>query len=236
MTVLDLEPVDSPAPESSIGRRRSIELAVVLGFLVPRLALSFFSTPSANTPFTLSAIGGVLTDLGLVGLVWYLVWAGGERVADVGLQRPRLREVGLGLLLAYPIWELTMFLQRTFQHVGLSSPPAHSLIAAPAGASAAVLGVALVSVIAVTEEFVFRGYLLTRLRQVGAPTWVAATTSVIVFTLGHGYEGMAAFLAIGCFAVILTGLVLWRRSLTTAIVVHLVFDLISIVILPAILR
>jgi membrane protease YdiL (CAAX protease family) len=49
--------------------------------------------------------------------------------------------------------------------------------------------------VAVAEETIFRGYLILRFRAVTGRTSAAVLLSSIVFSLGHGYEGMAGVIS-----------------------------------------
>jgi uncharacterized protein (DUF4213/DUF364 family) len=53
------------------------------------------------------------------------------------------------------------------------------------------LAVALVVVVAVTEETIFCGYLIRRFVAVTGSPRIAVVASAVVFSLGHGYEGTA---------------------------------------------
>jgi CAAX protease family protein len=219
-------------PASVADRRRTaIELGVVLLFLVPRLAMSFVSTPD-DGPFFARAAFAIAGDVGLFALFWLLVRYSGERLADIGMVRLRWREVAIGAAAAAPTWFVVDRLQRALHRAGLASPPPHSLLVAEHTIAGFVTGIVLAFVIAATEEMVFRGYLMTRFAQVTGRWWFAGIASAAIFTLGHGYEGAAAFVAIGVFAVFVTALALWRRSLTAAIVLHFVFDALAIVVVP----
>ena len=59
-----------------------------------------------------------------------------------------------------------------------------------------LLAFILVTVVAVAEETIFRGYLILRFRAVTGRTSAAVLLSSIVFSLGHGYEGMAGVISV----------------------------------------
>lgn len=56
---------------------------------------------------------------------------------------------------------------------------------------AMMLGAMMLSV-AWVEELFFRGYLLLRIRQFGASPFVAVVASALLFSVGHGYQGIPA--------------------------------------------
>ena len=230
---------ERPPAEQPAQPRRPGHLAEVVAFtafLAPRLAGSFLPGTTANAAgsFGLSSVFGVADDLGLVALVWFLLASRSESFSSVGLRRPSVKEVGLGIVLAGPIWYAARLTENMAVDLGASGPKTGAILHADGGAFAVVIGVLLVLTVGITEEFVFRGYLIRRLEQAGAAPWMAGLGSGFLFVLGHGYEGPAALAAIVVFTIAMTRLVRLRRSLTAAIAAHVVFDLLAIVVLPLI--
>jgi uncharacterized protein len=93
----------------------------------------------------------------------------------------------------------------------------------------------LVTVAAVAEETVFRGYLILRFEAVTGRTGAAALLSSIVFSLGHGYEGMAGVVSVFSLGMVLALVYLWRKSLVAPVVIHFLTDFATI-ILPTLLE
>ena len=89
---------------------------------------------------------------------------------------------------------------------------------------------------AVGEEFVYRGYLLTRCADIGNRSpraqWTAVLVTSILFGLGHYYKGPAGMLDSGVSGLILGGAyLLTNRNLWTAILAHGFIDTAGIVVL-----
>jgi membrane protease YdiL (CAAX protease family) len=61
---------------------------------------------------------------------------------------------------------------------------------------------------------------------------VAVVLSAVIFSLGHGYEGLAGVVTVGVMGLVFALIYLWRRSLVTPIVMHFLQDFISVVLLP----
>lgn len=116
---------------------------------------------------------------------------------------------------------------------GLSGPPATvpDLVPSPDPADL-LLAVILVAVVAVSEEIIFRGYLLLRLSHLTRGLGGAALLSAAIFSIGHGYEGVAGVLTVGVTGFALALIYLWRRSLVAPIVIHFLLDFMAIVALP----
>ena len=63
------------------------------------------------------------------------------------------------------------------------------------------LAVILVTVVAVAEETIFRGYLLLRLLPLLRSTAASVLLSSAIFAVGHGYEGSAGLVTIGLMGI-----------------------------------
>ena len=77
-----------------------------------------------------------------------------------------------------------------------------------------------------TEELIYRGYLLWYLEPL-LGTWWAAVVAVAAFTLGHAYQGLATVPGIAFASVSFVGLYLLTGSLLVPVVVHAVVDIIQ---------
>jgi membrane protease YdiL (CAAX protease family) len=84
----------------------------------------------------------------------------------------------------------------------------------------------------VSEETIFRGYLILRFEAVTASPLGAAVLSSLVFSVGHGYEGSAGLITIGTMGFAFALIYLWRQSLVAPIVMHFLQDFIGLVIVP----
>jgi len=78
----------------------------------------------------------------------------------------------------------------------------------------------------IVEEILWRGLLIWYLNQF-FPFWIAATGSILLFTLAHSYQGLANIPKIAAVATLLT-LVYWLTgAIWLAIILHIVFDLLQ---------
>lgn len=90
----------------------------------------------------------------------------------------------------------------------------------------------LVIVVAVTEEIIFRGYLITRFRNLTNRPGVGLVLAAVVFALGHGYEGSSGMITVGVMGLVFGLLYLWRGTLVAAMTLHFLQDFTGIVIAP----
>lgn len=76
----------------------------------------------------------------------------------------------------------------------------------------------------ITEEIIFRGFLIAVLSLV-LPLPVAAVLAIIIFGLGHIYQGVAGILRTSLLGGVLTLVYLMGGSLWPAIILHIIIDL-----------
>jgi membrane protease YdiL (CAAX protease family) len=146
-------------------------------------------------------------------------------------------EVIWGILLFFPVYFIAAFLQPVLQQFGLSSPhtPTPSFLEAT-GMAEIIIASILVVVVAISEETLFRGYLLLRFTQITKNRGTALIISSVIFALGHGYEGSAGVVTVGVIGFLLAIVYIWRRSLVAPMVIHFMQDFIGIVLVPLLLK
>ena len=218
----------------SRGTGPRLELSVFLFLIVPSMVLSFFAVKQGSLSFVLVAIATIFRDLALVSLILFFLWRNGEPVGNLGWTFRNIRnEIVLGLGLYVPLFFATGLFENALRAAGFSFPstPLPSFIMA-GGSAQSFLAVVLVGVVALTEETIFRGYLILRLRTITGSPAAAALLSAAIFSLGHGYEGSAGVLTVGVMGLVFAFVYLWRRSLVAPIVMHFLQDFIGIVLLP----
>ena len=185
----------------------------------------------AGLGFLPSAVFSIISDLGLVALVFYFIWRNAEPLNHLGWTTGRLpMEALLGLLFFVPVMFTANYLESALHHAGLSMPTRRPAFLMASGNSGIALAVALVIVVAVVEETIFRGYLLLRLKPLLRWPWVAVLLSSAVFAVGHGYEGLAGVISVFGLGVVLAAIYLWRRSLVAPMVIHFCIDFSAIVL------
>jgi membrane protease YdiL (CAAX protease family) len=211
-----------------------IEVAVFLFFIVPSMSTSFLigntSRSNSGSGFLSVAILSILYDLGMVSLVFYFVWRNRETLHRIGWTLQNLpREVGWGLVLFFPIFYSVNRLESVLHSAGLSAPSKLPSFLVATGHFRLALAVILVIVVAIVEETVFRGYLILRLKTATRRAWAAVLLSSVVFSIGHGYEGMAGVISVFCLGVVFGVVYLWRKSLIAPIIIHFLIDFSGIV-------
>jgi uncharacterized protein len=218
--------------ENAPPRRRGA--AVFLFLIVTSMILSLFVVRQGNSGFVMAAVTIIFRNLGLVGLILFSLWRNGENVESIGWSFRRAgREVALGAALFIPFVFGATLLEQGLLRIGLSRPatPLPSFLAAR-GVAEFLLAAVLVAVVAVTEETIFRGYLLLRFKTLLRSPALAVFLSSVIFSLGHGYEGSVGLVTAGVLGAVFAIIYLWRRSLVAPIVMHFLQNFLGIVLLP----
>ncbi|WP_336243198.1 CPBP family intramembrane glutamic endopeptidase [Corallococcus exercitus] len=190
----------------------------------------------AEKGFSLSMAPLVVRALGMCLLVAVLLWRDGQGPAQVGLVREGwARELLLGGGVLVGTYVVHLAASVPLAAVAVALKLAGQELEARKGVAAALLGTglgvpafaAIMVVVTGFEEFVFRGFLVPRLRVV-LGGWVPAILgAAALFSVGHFYEGTLAVFqtfVMGAWF----GFVLWYRGrLLPLIVAHTAFNTIS---------
>ena len=102
----------------------------------------------------------------------------------------------------------------------------------PSGGGQVALAVLLVIVVAVSEEVIFRGYLIHRFKAVLKSPVAALMLSSAVFAMGHGYERSGGMVGVAILGLIFGAIYLWRKSLVAPMVVHFIQDFFGMILIP----
>jgi membrane protease YdiL (CAAX protease family) len=88
--------------------------------------------------------------------------------------------------------------------------------------------------VALWEEIVFRGFIMTRLQAILRRWWLTLPVAAVLFAVQHWYEGVLAMVMVGLLGTIMGGLLIWRKSLVGPFVLHLLHNLFMFTLLEAV--
>jgi membrane protease YdiL (CAAX protease family) len=190
--------------------------------IVPPTILQWFLDDQESIDFSLRVAATITGNLALLALVLYLNWRSGEPWRRLGWSaRNWIGEALVGILLFLPFATIATGIGQLLVYLGLPGEDLALLVPSVTGTLQTVLaGLALV-IVAVSEEAVFRGYLLLRITEWrhGGATFAVIASSTI-FALGHEYQGLAGMITVGSMGLMFAGVYLWRKSLVAPIVIH----------------
>jgi uncharacterized protein len=96
----------------------------------------------------------------------------------------------------------------------------------PRTSFAKLIWVILCAIVALSEEIVFRGYILTRVtRLAGGRVWVGVLAATLAFASGHLYQGIGGLAIIAIYGLMFAGLYLYTGSLYPGIIAHFLQDI-----------
>jgi len=178
----------------------------------------------------IAALVSVKTALA-VSVVWTLLDANGERIANLGLTGPSLKAAFVwGPLLAAGVFvSVNVVLGSVLRALG-TPPRPEALSALFRDPREAPLWVFLAIVGGGFTEELIRAFVLTRfehaLGRIGLT--VAVVVDSAIFGLGHLYQGVTAVIQSGITGLLFALIFLKRRRAADSMVVHALFDLFGI--------
>jgi membrane protease YdiL (CAAX protease family) len=215
-------------------REQLFEVLTFCFLILPGLAFSFTAGPALKENFLLGVSGVMLSDLALVTLVCFFLWHNGEKFSRIGwVSKKYVTEIIIGVLLYLPLIYGLSFAEQWLQSAGLSFPKGHiPSFLEPTGTAQQIVATFMIMVVAVSEETIFRGYLILRFKSITGSLFATVVLSSIIFSIGHGYEGVGGVIIVGIMGAVFAVIYLWRKSLVAPIVMHFMQDFLAIVLLP----
>jgi uncharacterized protein len=155
----------------------------------------------------------------LVPLLW-IVWRGGIKWSDIGIVRIRwVRDIALGLLLAALILGIDVAII-----LALDVSFLYTMVL-PQGAGM-IAFMALVMILnSLYEEFVWRGYMLHRLKGLLGSMAPAVVVSTVLFASYHIYQGLGGAFMAGIAGLVWCISVILLRSIWPAVISHTAFNI-----------
>jgi len=213
---------------------QAVEVGVFLLLILPSMLLSAALAKPENLTFSLVAGSLLLSDIPLLCLVLYFIWRNGESFTSIGLTlRNGWREAGLGVVLFLPLMVGIGVMEKILRAAGLSVPEAPPPYLVPSESSFQIaLALVLLVVVAVSEEIMFRGYLIRRFTALFRKPVAGLALSSAIFAIGHGYERSGGLVGVCILGFIFGAVYLWRRSLVAPMVMHFIQNFIGIILVP----
>ena len=228
-----LKPIESPGFLEQL-----FEVLTFCFLIVPGLAFSFTGGSFVKENFFLGALGVILSDLALVTLICFFLWRNKERFLRIGwVPKGYIKEIIIGVVLYFPLVYCLSYVEGWLQSAGLLAAKGHiPTFLEPEGIIERIAAAFMVLIIAVSEETIFRGYLILRFKSITGSAVFAVIISSIIFSIGHGYEGLDGVIIVGIMGTVFALIYLWRKSLIAPIVMHFMQDYIAIVLLPQMIQ
>jgi len=218
-------------PEQALQVRRGRETAILFTlFVVPGLTSS---TPIAQVVGALGPLAALtIRNTAFALLVLYLLDIQGERQLVIS---GRPEEVAFPVGVMIRVFAVLMGVSIAVSVIGTAIGGTNGAVGTPAivraleerypaGVWVPIITVAMISV-GVAEELLFRGYLIARIQQMGRSRRSAVIASAVLFSIGHGYQGVPALVFSFCAGIVLGALWLRRSHLGAFAAGHAAYNL-----------
>jgi membrane protease YdiL (CAAX protease family) len=217
---------------------RGLSAAVIVGLIVSlfgapllgRLDVPRWVDASATRSFLANSLATWLLVGVLLTIVLY--WER-RRLTSIGLRVPSRREAAVGIgaglggvvlgLVAIGIAVATLQLEQpeTLSAISQLSLPVQATIVATA---------------VITEEILWRGYPIERLTELTGNVWIGAAVSGVVFLAVHYPAwGLVGAIPQAVFTLVIVGVYVWSRNVVACMCTHGVINVLTILVLPAVL-
>lgn len=148
-------------------------------------------------------------------LVAFILYAERRGLASIAMRRPTAKDIQWALV----FWGLATVTNGALHSI--APPPPSEGLDTVLKLSLPVI-VALIVTTAVTEEVLYRGYSIERLRELTGHLWLAVTISFALFVWPHVvFFGPQWLLYHGLTPVLIYVLYVWRRNLWACMLMHL---------------
>lgn len=165
-------------------------------------------------------------------LWWYFT---GRPWADLGLSLPSGRKGELaylfvaGMLLYFSIqFVRANFSARVREKLSAKLSDMHDVaLMMPRNAKEYRGAMAMALTAGITEEIIFRGYLIWGVSQFSS-IWIAALVSILLFVFLHRYQGSKGMRQVALMTTVFTALYIVSGSLIPGIILHILVDVLNI--------
>jgi uncharacterized protein len=210
--------------------KQSAPQASVLALCGLAATLAFDLFPIPNWLVHGDSIGRLVTREGIywaftLAVLLWLTLAERLPLKSIGFLRPSWKGVGIGILIGIAITAIMVV------QFAVIVPLFHLSTVAILARKQAIMStpywyrILLVLRAAVTEEILFRGYLIEKIRQLSRSTALAVVVSVATFTFAHlGGWGPVQLISVSGAALVLALVYVWRHDLPSNMLAHFLAD------------
>lgn len=210
-----------------------IAILVVLAVVVPWRSVSrvklLLRTGLAGTERIALYLSTIAFQWVISAIIAWRCFANGLTSNDLGLavQQPGREIVSVlaisAVLVANQILGVRRLASLAPDRRGLIGQLAVKLL--PRSRAEKAVGVALVSTVAVCEEFIYRGFVQTVFQSFVGSILAGAFISAAIFALAHLYQGRRGVLTTFIVGLIFSGVRIWTGSLLPCVLIHFSIDL-----------
>jgi membrane protease YdiL (CAAX protease family) len=161
----------------------------------------------------------------ILSVIWLILRRTGDGFADIGLGKHDFSWSNAlsGMIFFLGAWTVIFVLRLGIERTGYL-PEKNILYLLPVTLKEKGFWIVLSIGAAFSEEICFRGFVISRLREVSGSYWVGAVLSSAAFCMGHLYQGIAGVALTFIYGMLFSGLFVARKSVFPCIVAHFLQD------------
>jgi len=225
---------DRLAPESR--KLPGIQIIFLLLVLIVYPALSIVMGMTGNTdPQQVTSkiiqvyLPTLIIQIVMIAALWIVLYRSGADFAEIGFAKSGINwsNVISALIFFVGAWGLMALISVSIERSGFI-PRTEFMTLLPSNAIEGLLWGMLSLGAAFSEELIFRGFVITRLRKVTGRFWIAALIGSLAFSMGHLYQGPAGIFLTFLYGMLFAGLFAARGSVFPCIVAHFLQDIIAL--------
>lgn len=181
-----------------------------------RGSTSLAAPSTSHGPLYISLIAA---EIGLIYLIRWGLGKGKTPVSTVvGPMNPSVPAWVRDIVIAAVLWGVWMGIQILVGRFTHSSPAISGFL--PHGPIDSTLWIVVSVAAGIAEELAFRGYLLRQFQAMTGSAPVALVLQALVFSIAHGYEGIAACASIAVFGILFGIVALKAGNLRACMIAH----------------
>jgi membrane protease YdiL (CAAX protease family) len=157
--------------------------------------------------------------LAVIGVLVYVIIVEKRTMKSILLTKPKLQDIKL----AWYFWGIAMIWYWVINMIA-PQPPSEGIDTIINLPIPVILGIVLTT--AITEEILFRGYPIERMKELTGSQWIAVAISFTIFVFPHvQFMGFQWIIYHGIGTVLIYILYIWRRNLLACMFLHLLLNL-----------
>jgi membrane protease YdiL (CAAX protease family) len=163
----------------------------------------------------------------ILGMVWLAIRKSGGDFSEMGLGRKDITFSNFlaGIIFFVGAFALMIIIKSSVARSGYL-PEKDFAYVLPVTFGEKSFWVLLSLSAALFEEICFRGFIISKLKNMSGSYWVGALAGALAFSMGHLYQGITGVFLTFVYGMLFAGLFIARKSVFPCIVAHFLQDII----------
>ncbi len=211
-------------------------LAILLGYPLVSITMNMlrpFGQTEIESRIEQIYLPALFIQILMLSLVYAVLKRTGAGLKDIGLSRTDINWSNAlsGLIFFVGAWGVILLVRGAIAKSGYL-PEKDFLYVLPQTIAERSVWLMLSIGAAMSEEIVFRGYVISRVKAISGYFLLGAVLSSLAFSLGHLYQGLAGVAMTFVYGLLFAGLYAARGSIFPCIVAHFLQDALVLAAFP----